>query len=59
MQTDIALATLLQTDPGALAATIVGGVAVLAALYMLVGLAVTLEINRTISAIHQKDTPAR
>lgn len=59
MQTDIAQAALLGSASGPLATVLIGGAMLMAGLYLLVGLAVTAEINKTISAIHHKDTPAR
>ena len=59
MQTEITLASLLGSAPGPLATAVIGGAMLLAGLYFLVGLAVTAEINQTISVIHQRDTPAR
>ena len=59
MQTDIAMAALLGSAPGPLATVVIGGAMIVAGLYLLVGVAVTSEINKTISAIHQRDTPAR
>jgi hypothetical protein len=59
MQTGIAIAALITGLPGPLTTLFIGGVMLLAGLYFLVGLAVTAEINKTISVIHQRDTPAR
>ena len=59
MQTDLAYAAILGATSGPLATVLIGGAMLLAGLYLLVGVAVTAEINDTISAIHHKDSPAR
>ena len=59
MHAELALASIAGTAPGPVLMVLGLGAMVLAGLYSLVGLAVTAEINTTLKAIHQSDTPAR
>lgn len=59
MEIDAATASLLGGMIGPFLACVLVGVPVLVGLFCLVGAAVLADLNQTIRAVHQRDTPAR
>lgn len=59
MHADLAQAAVLVGMPGPVETLLVAGVMLISGFFSLIGIAATAEINQTIMAIYERDTPVR